>query len=84
LGGSGLVAHNANITGTINATSGSFTGNVYTGYLSAWGGTIGGWTISSGSLSGYDSETKVTVYLTPYGVEYRRAGGSQYLKKSWV
>jgi hypothetical protein len=47
-----MVASDAAVSGTVNATSGSFTGSVTTSNLSANGGIIGGWTISTSQLSG--------------------------------
>lgn len=45
-----LYASNANIQGTITATSGSFNGTITTNNITANGGTIGGWNISNVQL----------------------------------
>jgi len=57
-----LVASSANISGVINATSGSFSGSITTSNINAYGGTIGGWNIDSAqlqkSISGYSFEIR--------------------------
>lgn len=45
-----LTANNANITGVVNATSGSFSGTITTSNITATGGTVGGFTIDSTSI----------------------------------
>ena len=45
-----LTATNANITGVVNATSGSFSGTVTTSNITATGGSVGGFTIDSTSI----------------------------------
>jgi len=47
-----LTATGVDITGTITANSGSFTGTVSTSNITATGGTVGGWSLSSTSLTG--------------------------------
>lgn len=48
-----LTATGATISGAITATSGSFTGDVTTSNITATGGTIGGWSLTSTSLTNY-------------------------------
>ena len=45
-----LYAQNANITGTVNATSGSFTGTITTSNITATGGKIGGFNLNQNQL----------------------------------
>ena len=66
-----MYAQNAYINGTVEATSGSFSGSIYSGY-----GSIGGWSISSESLYGYDNSGR-TILITPNGVTQRSSGGGQ-------
>lgn len=49
-----IKAKNADITGKITATSGSFSGKVTTNNITATGGKVGGYTISGNSLVGND------------------------------
>ena len=65
---------NANVSGTVNASSGSFTGSLYSS-----NGTIGGWNLgSSGLTNSYSalySDGELSLYPTTGGV-YRIADGA--------
>jgi hypothetical protein len=52
-----LTATGVNISGTVSASSGSFTGTITTSNISATGGTIGGWSLTSTSLTNYGGST---------------------------
>lgn len=70
-----MSAQNANISGTINATSGTFSGTLYSSQ-----GKIGGWTLngSSGFTSGNSSISangELSLYPTTGGVYRFAAGG---------
>ena len=67
-----MYARNCEISGNINATSGSFSGSIYSGY-----GSIGGWNISNNQLYGYAS-TGVQWAIFPYGVSNNSSGIDYY------
>jgi hypothetical protein len=48
-----LTATGVDISGTISASSGSFTGTISTNNITATGGTVGGWTLTSSSITHY-------------------------------
>jgi hypothetical protein len=48
-----LTATGVDISGTISASSGSFTGTISTSDITATGGTVGGWTLTSSSITHY-------------------------------
>jgi hypothetical protein len=52
-----LTATGVNISGTVSASSGSFTGTITTSNINATGGTIGGWSLTSTSLTNYGGST---------------------------
>jgi hypothetical protein len=50
-----ITATSGSFTGAVFASSGTFNGSVTTSNISATGGTVGGWTLSSGYMYGSDT-----------------------------
>lgn len=66
-----MTATNVNLTGTINATSGTFSNNItFGGKLSGPTGTIGGFTINANSISSSN------LTISPTGIAYNNSGNT--------
>lgn len=66
-----MTATNVNLTGTINATSGTFSNNItFGGKLSGPTGTLGGFTINANSISSNN------LTISPTGITYNNSGNT--------
>jgi len=80
-----FTATDANITGTVTANSGSFTGTISTSNITATGGTVGGWILSSTSLTGGNTTISSTGDITVgTGSNIARISSSDPVYRLWL